>query len=29
MDCKPLPTPMAPNMKLHVALGSDLVDPLV
>jgi hypothetical protein len=27
MDCKPLATPMAPNLKLHADLDSDLVDP--
>jgi hypothetical protein len=27
MDCKPLATPMVPNLKLHVDLDSDLVDP--
>lgn len=26
MDYKPLPTPMAPNLKLYVDLDSNLVD---
>jgi hypothetical protein len=28
LDCKPLTTPMVPNMKLFADLDSDLVDTL-
>jgi len=27
LDCKPLATPMIPNLKLHADLDSDLIDP--
>jgi hypothetical protein len=29
MDCKPMTTPMIPNLKLHADLDLDLVDPSV
>jgi hypothetical protein len=27
LDCKPLATPMVPNLKLHADLDSEMVDP--